>query len=307
MEPDDAADDGADSRGREDQRPARGSAERLPRDERPEDEERRQHAHLEEAEVRDARPEPRPRPDLAPPLTELVEEALAWLSLAWRKVDPGQASGADEEGRPVDREGPAGPCCDDEHAGERGAEDRARALREPSHRVRLLQPTGADDLRNQAGGRRVEERLRDAVDDLQRDQMPEPRRSCDEEQGGDPLHVAAKEVRGQHHATPLQPVGPDAAHEEEGDVRDRPRGEDEADVRDGARQVEHRKGHRDLREPVAERRDRYAAEEEAELPLSQRTDDVWQLHGVGCESSSRRPAGRRELTTRPTAGSSAQD
>ena len=32
MEPDDAADDGADSRGREDQRPARRSTERLPRD-----------------------------------------------------------------------------------------------------------------------------------------------------------------------------------------------------------------------------------------------------------------------------------
>jgi hypothetical protein len=78
-----------------------------------------------------------------------------------------------------------------------------------------------------------------------------------------------------------QPVGPDAADEQEHHLRHRARGEDEAEVGLRARQLEDSEGERDVRECIADERRRPAEEEEPEAALSE---------GTGAESPKRGPS-----------------
>ena len=84
------------------------------------------------------------------------------------------------------------------------------------------------------------------------------------------LRRHAREVRPDHDRVPRQAVGPDAADEDEDDLRDRPRGEHEAEVALRAGHVQHRERERDRRHRVAEERHRPACEEQPELAVAER-------------------------------------
>ena len=64
-----------------------------------------------------------------------------------------------------------------------------------------------------------------------------------------------------------QPVGEDAAEEDEQQLRHPGRREHEAEIGRPVRQVEHREGERDRRDRAPEQRDELAREEQAELAL----------------------------------------
>ena len=64
----------------------------------------------------------------------------------------------------------------------------------------------------------------------------------------------ARNVGGEHHAAPRQAVGEDAADEQENYERGGLRGNHEAEVARGSRQVEHRPGERERRDGIAEQR-----------------------------------------------------
>ncbi len=67
-------------------------------------------------------------------------------------------------------------------------------LAQPKEGVRLLQPAGADDARYEAGRGREEERVRDAADDLQDDELPELGAAADQERRDRPLRREHDEV-----------------------------------------------------------------------------------------------------------------
>ena len=60
--------------------------------------------------------------------------------------------------------------------------------------------------------------------------MPQVRAPADEQQRGARLGGAADEIGGEHHALPGKPVGPHAADERQGEVRDHERGQHEPEV-----------------------------------------------------------------------------
>ena len=102
--------------------------------------------------------------------------------------------------------------------------------------------------------------------------MPGLRGAGEEECGCGELRGAAEQVRRDHHEVPWQAVCPDAAGEQEDEVRQHVGREHETEVRRGAGQDDHREGERDRRERAAEQRDRAPEEEQAKVALGKRTE-----------------------------------
>src|SRR6266545_859961 len=121
----------------------------------------------------------------------------------------------------------------------------------------------------------VEERFRDPVDGDQDDQVPELGGAAQQKDGGRQLDGASDDVGAEHDQLPRQPVGPDAADEDEGDERERMSGEDDAERGGGAvKGLDDRERERDRHEPVPECRGRLPEPEQAKLPLPQRPERV---------------------------------
>ena len=97
------------------------------------------------------------------------------------------------------------------------------------------------------------------------------------------VHQRPHDVGDDHHAMPRQPVGPDAAQDEERDERDGMGGEHEADV--GRRpDLGHVQRERDEHEPVTDRARALPQPEQAELSLSQdvhHRSAIMPMHGGG--------------------------
>ncbi len=145
-----------------------------------------------------------------------------------------------------------------------------RAVREPEQGVGLLEAAGADDAGDQAGRGREEERVRDAADDLEDDELPELRMAADQERSDCSLRREHDEVGRHHDEVARQAVGPDAADEDEEDLRDPDRGEHDPQVGGRAVQVvEDGERERDGCERAAEQRCGAADEEEAERALAE--------------------------------------
>src|SRR4029450_7660560 len=90
----------------QDRRPRAGAPERLLRNERAEHHDRRQVDHLETGEVDDARPEPGPRADDAPPAPELAPERLAPALDESERRDPQEQGGRKGEGDRIAQDRP---------------------------------------------------------------------------------------------------------------------------------------------------------------------------------------------------------
>jgi hypothetical protein len=102
------------------------------------------------------------------------------------------------------------------------------------------------------------------------EQLPQLRVAGEQKDGDRSLCRSAREAGSDHHLVPRQPVGPDAADQQEDELRNGTGGEHEAEVGLRPRQVDHREGERDRRHRVPEEGDRPACEEQAELAFGER-------------------------------------
>ena len=237
---------------------------------------RRDHERVGERGVDAVDPQPRPRAELPPALAQVGEEPGGNARRSGGKANPGEESGADEERDAVDCDRPAGSRQRDDDAGERRAEDREDASSQAHERVRLLQPVGGDELRDQARRGRQEERAAAAVEEDEHQEVPQLRPSGQDEDGEQSLRRRAQQVACEHHALAREPVGPDAAHEHERHERDGARREDEAECRRRRVRVDDRERQRHRQQAVAELRERACEVETPELAFPENPD---QPHG----------------------------
>ena len=244
----------------------------LLRDGRSQDSLDTQDHRVHEAELEHDHPEPRPRSELAPALPELCEEVRRLYPERRRQPDHREEHGRDEKRRSVDRDPNAGARGRHHEASECGSSDPARVLTEAEDRVRLLQHPLRDRLRDDPGRRREEERRAQPVDGGEHQQLPDLGSTRQQEDGNRTLAEAARDVRGDHHTVPREPVGPDSSDEQEDHLRQRARRQDEAEVGLRAGQVEDGERERDGRERVADERRRPAEEQEPEAALAERAE-----------------------------------
>jgi hypothetical protein len=148
----------------------------------------------------------------------------------------------------------------------------AKEPREAEERVGLLEPPWADDLGDEARRGRHEEGGRASAQRGQHDQVPRLRDACEEERRRGELCAAAEQVRRDHDEVAWQAVRPDAAGEQEDEVRQHVRREHESEIGGGAGQDDDRERESDRRERAAEQRDRAPEEEQAEVALGKRTE-----------------------------------
>ncbi len=172
--------------------------------------------------------------------------------------------------RRVDGDPDTGARRGHDEPAERGADDPAAVLAEAKDRVRALEHRPRDGLGDDAGGGGEEERRAHAVDRREDHQLPDLRVAQEQEQRDQALADAADHVRRHHHEVPRQPVGPDSADQEEDHLRHRPRGQDEAQVRLRAGELQDGEREGDVCERAADERRRPAQPEEPELALAQR-------------------------------------
>jgi hypothetical protein len=102
--------------------------------------------------------------------------------------------------------------------------------------------------------------------------MPDLGVAGDEQRRHCSLARAADEVRSDHDAVPRQSIGPDAADEQEEELRERARRQHEAEVRLRTCDVEDGERERDRGHRAAEDRRRAAGEEKPELAVAERRE-----------------------------------
>ena len=117
------------------------------------------------------------------------------------------------------------------------------------------------------------------MDSHEREDLPELGGIRDQQPGEDALTHQARDVGADHHPAPRQPVREDAACQKEQDLRKRPGCRDEAEIGDGARDVEHGERKRERNHPRSEPRDGLAEEEKPELALAEGAERLGQPHG----------------------------
>ena len=142
-----------------------------------------------------------------------------------------------------------------------------RMLRESAEqRVPLLEALLAHRLADDARRRGAGERSSDAEHRLQQADVPDVGGAGEQEHRRDDLRRALDEVAADQDHAARQPVGEDAAEEEEDHHRDLAREQHDPEV-GGAAEVEHREGERDDRHAGAERRHRDRRQVAGEAPL----------------------------------------
>src|SRR5437588_2054797 len=269
-----SADDQPDRLRRENQAPARRAAEVSLRDRRAEHVLRALLDPVDDAELRDDRPQPRAPAELVPALAEPADEARALHAQRRRHAHRADEGGSEEEAGGVDGDADAGARSADDETAERRAADEARVEAEPEERVRALEHRPRDRLRDDPGRGGEEERRARAVQRREGREVPDPGVPGEEERGDRALRQPAGDVRAHHHVVAGQPVAPDSSGQEEDDKRHRAGGEDVAEIGLRAGQVEDGESERDVRERVADERRRPPEEEQPELPLAERS--AWQ-------------------------------
>jgi hypothetical protein len=109
----------------------------------------------------------------------------------------------------------------------------------------LLKLGRRDRLRDDARrGRRVE-RDGGSAESLERDQLPDLGVPGHEQRAHGDANAEVRRVGADHHDAARQPVRDDASDQERRELRERPGGEGETDLRGGAAELEHRERDRD--------------------------------------------------------------
>jgi hypothetical protein len=174
-----------------------------------------------------------------------------------------QARGAERERDGVERDRLARPRQRQDQARHRGAGHARHAAREAEQRVGLLQALGRDRLRDQPGQRRHEDRRRGPIDGGQDHEHPDLGAAAEQQGGGDALGDRARDVRGDHHLPPADPVGHHPAGDREQREGDPAGGEDDAQVGDVADRQDGERD-RDRGDPVADDRQGLPGEQQPE-------------------------------------------
>ncbi len=271
---DDAADHGTHAVPRGDHRPVARTAQVGLRNRRPEH--RPEHEEdVAEPEDDDGGPEPRPRREFSPALAQLPEEVRRRRGdSAPRDRDPREDQCRRSKGRSVDRErGPWAPGDDDRPADHR-ADDEDEVPHESTQGVRLLEVLGTHGLGDEPGLGRDHESVGRPIQDLEADQKPERGMPGEDDGRRRRLRSALPHRRTDEDPVPRKPVGEDAAVQDQHGIRGLAPGEDDPEVERLRRlgQVEDGEGERDIRDRVAERRDRRRREEQAVRPLGERSE-----------------------------------
>jgi hypothetical protein len=102
----------------------------------------------------------------------------------------------------------------------------------------------------------------------------------EEEGRGRRLRTEANEVGADHHRSPWQAIGPDAAGHDERGPAERVGGENHAEPGGAAADPEHGERNGYDHERVAQRRPRARDPEQPERPLRQRAESICPRHGV---------------------------
>jgi hypothetical protein len=131
-----------------------------------------------------------------------------------------------------------------------------------------------DDLGDEARRRRCEERGGAAAESAQHHEVPDLSGAGEDQGGGGDLRSAAQQVRADHHKVAREPVGPDAAREQEDEMREHVGGQHDAEVGRRVRELDDRERECDRCEGVAEQRDRPAHEEQAEVAFDERPEEL---------------------------------
>ena len=262
--------------------PRRGAAEGLLGDDRAERHVRRDDDAEERRRPGDDHPEPRVRDELVPAALEVGEEALALArTAAARQTEQRQRGRAHRERQRVEREDDARIRRGCDHTRHGGPDDEGEAPREAEQCVRLLEPLWADRRGDEPCRRRLEERLRGAVDRHEHGELPHLCGPREEQDGERRLDEPAHGVGDQHDHLSRQPVGPHSSGEHEHDQGQRLRGEHDAEGgRAPVERLDDGEGERDRDEAVSERRGCLPQPEQPELPLPQRTEELTRAHPV---------------------------
>ena len=160
------------------------------------------------------------------------------------------------------------------------AEHADHVPREPLEGVRLLEPLGAHDLRHQTDLRGKHETEAEAVDGLERDDRRDPTDVPEHADSRQRLRRPLHERRADEDEVARDPVGKDTTCDDDERLDPLPDREHEAERR-GRGDVEHGERERDPCEPVADRGDRRAGEEQAEVSLPQRSEPLREGHRHG--------------------------
>lgn len=115
----------------------------------------------------------------------------------------------------------------------------------------------------------LEKRERGSVHRVQCGEVPNLGNSCDEDGGDRKLCGEAHHIGRQHDRFPREPVCDHTADQQEHQQGNRPRREHDSNRGLRASDLEHRKGHRDPKDSVANDRNGLAGVEQAEIPVSQ--------------------------------------
>ena len=264
----DAAEQRADSLARHHGAPRAGTAHRVLRDIRAENEEGRVGDEEVQGDPRAEQPDPRVLDERAPPFSQLVQEALSRTRNRLDAQLRQQQRARQVRGRVEEERRPGADGRDDRSAG-RGAERKRRVACDRQVAVRLLQQLRPYDFPSEAVRRGRVERDGRAADRLKRDQLPHLGVAGDEQHAHCGAHREAGGVGGDHHRATRQSVADDAAERERRHLGNSPGGKAEADFRRAPTQVEDREGDCDRREIRAEIRDSAGGEEEPEVALAE--------------------------------------
>ena len=160
-------------------------------------------------------------------------------------------------------------------------------------RLRLLDLLRRHRARQQTGVGGAEERLGRAEQRLDHHEMPDLHHVGEDQGGQQPVQRGAHEVGGDHQAGARQPVGPDAADQQERHERERLRAEHEPDVGRAARQVGHEQGERDDDQAVADHAGGLRQPHVAECRAAQDAQAGAAPTRPAAPAAAVRPAGRR--------------
>ena len=180
------------------------------------------------------------------------------------------------ERRRVEQE--RGACTErrHDHAADGGADepDRERP-HEPLQRVRLEDQVVGDEVRDDRGEGRPEQRAADSEDRGEDEEVPQLQLADDCEHTDDSDGKPAQDVGRQQHAAPLQPVGDRSAEQHEGDLRHRQADADDRERGGRVGELVDLPGDRDEVDPVPEQGDREPAPEQAKVADPERLEDPW--------------------------------
>ena len=138
-----------------------------------------------------------------------------------RQAQQSERRARDGEGGRVDGEHPARPDAGDEHPGDRRPGHASDALRDRLISAlaccRRSARTVSGTSPVEAGEKKASPAPKSGEED---EQLPELRAPGDQQHRDERLRAGAQQVGAEHHALPRQPVGDDAAEEQEHDARD---------------------------------------------------------------------------------------